>query len=178
MDRRSAVWIHFDREDHTGRSLDLSARLESRFLLRACRGHLFINRLMLMLGHSIALEKRNARHFVSIRELLSQSGYKILEVCEIPAPFPVALGNPFVARARISNAKLGPTAVNSPMLHRRWTLLAKRPACESFSHATLTSRCSVGAIFLSRLDRRFHSERRTSSSDLNPPRKLRLRLRE
>ena len=89
---------------------------------------------MLLLGHSIAVEKRmldvthTHLHLVSIRELLSQSGYKILEVCEISAPFPVALGNPFVARARISNAKLGPTAVNSPMLHRRWTSLAKRPA--------------------------------------------------
>jgi hypothetical protein len=29
--------------------------------LRARRGHFFINRLMLVLGHSIAVEKRNAR---------------------------------------------------------------------------------------------------------------------
>jgi hypothetical protein len=60
MDRRSAVRIHFDREDHTGRSLDLSARLDRcrDVSLRARRGHFFINRLMLVLGHSIAVEKR------------------------------------------------------------------------------------------------------------------------
>jgi hypothetical protein len=33
-----------------------------------------------------------------MRELLKQSGYKILEVRGIPAPFPVALGKNFVAR--------------------------------------------------------------------------------
>ena len=37
--------------------------------------------------------------FRSIRELLKQSGYKILEVRGIPAPFPVAIGNNFMARA-------------------------------------------------------------------------------
>ena len=36
--------------------------------------------------------------FRSIRELLAQSGYKILEVRGIPAPFPLALGNNLLAR--------------------------------------------------------------------------------
>jgi hypothetical protein len=34
-----------------------------------------------------------------MRELLRQSGYKILDVRGIPAPFPVALGNNFIARS-------------------------------------------------------------------------------
>jgi hypothetical protein len=37
--------------------------------------------------------------FCSVRELLKQSGYKILETRGIPAPSPVALGNTFIARA-------------------------------------------------------------------------------
>jgi hypothetical protein len=32
---------------------------------------------------------------------LKQSGYKILEVRGIPAPFPVALGNNFISRALV-----------------------------------------------------------------------------
>jgi glycosyltransferase involved in cell wall biosynthesis len=36
--------------------------------------------------------------FRSIRELLTQSGYKILELRGIPAPFPLALGRTFLAR--------------------------------------------------------------------------------
>jgi 2-polyprenyl-3-methyl-5-hydroxy-6-metoxy-1,4-benzoquinol methylase len=39
--------------------------------------------------------------FRSIRELLGQSGYKILEVRGIPAPFPAALGNNFIARTLV-----------------------------------------------------------------------------
>jgi glycosyltransferase involved in cell wall biosynthesis len=44
--------------------------------------------------------------FRSMRELLRQSGYKILEMRGIPAPFPVALGNNVVSRAlvRLNNA--------------------------------------------------------------------------
>jgi hypothetical protein len=37
--------------------------------------------------------------FRSVRELLKQSGYQILETREIPTPFPGALGNTFIARA-------------------------------------------------------------------------------
>ena len=36
-----------------------------------------------------------------MRELLKESGYKILEVRGIPAPFPVAIGNNIFARAML-----------------------------------------------------------------------------
>jgi hypothetical protein len=63
-------------------------------------------RLMLLLGQfnygkKGILDVTHTRLFTfrSIRELLKQSGYKILEVRGIPAPFPVALGNNFISRA-------------------------------------------------------------------------------
>jgi len=39
--------------------------------------------------------------FRSLRELLLQSGYKILEVRGIPAPFPKSIGNNFLSRTLI-----------------------------------------------------------------------------
>jgi 2-polyprenyl-3-methyl-5-hydroxy-6-metoxy-1,4-benzoquinol methylase len=63
-------------------------------------------RLMLLLGQfnygkKGILDVTHTRLFTfrSIRELLKQSGYKILEVRGIPAPFPIAIGNNFVSRA-------------------------------------------------------------------------------
>jgi glycosyltransferase involved in cell wall biosynthesis len=65
----------------------------------------FATRLMLALGQfnygkKGILDVTHTRLFTfrSIRELLTQSGYKILEVRGIPAPFPLALGNNFVSR--------------------------------------------------------------------------------
>jgi hypothetical protein len=63
-------------------------------------------RLMLLLGQfnygkKGILDVTHTRLFTfrSMRELLKQSGYKILEVRGIPAPFPVALGNNFITRS-------------------------------------------------------------------------------
>jgi 2-polyprenyl-3-methyl-5-hydroxy-6-metoxy-1,4-benzoquinol methylase len=62
-------------------------------------------RLMLLMGQfnygkKGILDVTHTRLFTfqSIGELLTQSGYKILEVRGIPAPFPVALGYTFLAR--------------------------------------------------------------------------------
>jgi glycosyltransferase involved in cell wall biosynthesis len=66
-------------------------------------------RLMLLFGHfnygrKGILDITHTRLFTfrSMRELLRQSGYKILEIQGIPAPFPVALGNNFIARALVA----------------------------------------------------------------------------
>lgn len=63
-------------------------------------------RLMLLLGQfnygkKGILDVTHTRLFTfrSMRELLRQSGYKILEARGIPAPFPVAIGNNFIAGA-------------------------------------------------------------------------------
>jgi glycosyltransferase involved in cell wall biosynthesis len=68
----------------------------------------FTTRLMLLLGQfnygkKGILDVTHTRLFTfrSIRELLKQSGYKVLEVRGIPAPFPVALGNNFIARTLV-----------------------------------------------------------------------------
>jgi glycosyltransferase involved in cell wall biosynthesis len=65
-------------------------------------------RLMLLFGYfnygkKGILDLTHTRLFTfrSIRELLKQSGYKILEVRGIPAPFPVALGKNSLARALV-----------------------------------------------------------------------------
>ena len=65
-------------------------------------------RLMLLLGQfnygkKGILDLTHTRLFTfrSVRELLKQSGYKILEVRGIPAPFPVALGNNFISRGLV-----------------------------------------------------------------------------
>src|ERR1700730_7865579 len=68
----------------------------------------FATRFMLLLGQfnygkKGILDITHTRLFTfrSMRELLKQSGYKILEVRGIPAPFPVALGNNFIAHLLI-----------------------------------------------------------------------------
>jgi glycosyltransferase involved in cell wall biosynthesis len=68
----------------------------------------FATRFMLLLGQfnygkKGILDVTHTRLFTfrSIRELLKQSGYKILEVRGIPAPFPLALGTNFLARALV-----------------------------------------------------------------------------
>jgi glycosyltransferase involved in cell wall biosynthesis len=65
-------------------------------------------RLMLLLGQfnygrKGILDVTHTRLFTfrSMRELLKESGYKILEVRGIPAPFPVAVGNNLFARAML-----------------------------------------------------------------------------
>ena len=65
----------------------------------------FATRLMLLLGQfnygkKGILDVTHTRLFTfrSIRELLNQCGYKIVQISGIPAPFPVALGNNFIAR--------------------------------------------------------------------------------
>ena len=65
----------------------------------------FATRLMLLLGQfnygkKGILDVTHTRLFTfrSIHELLTQSGYKIVELRGIPAPFPLALGRTFLAR--------------------------------------------------------------------------------
>src|SRR5437764_9168007 len=74
----------------------------------------FATRLMLLLGQfnygkKGILDATHTRLFTfrSLRELLRQSGYKILEVRGIPAPYPKALGTNFISRFLVwANEKL------------------------------------------------------------------------
>jgi len=76
----------------------------------------FATRLMLLLGQFnygkkgiLDVTHTHLFTFRSINELLTQSCYKVLEVRGIPAPYPVALGNNFVARLLVH--------LNSALIH-------------------------------------------------------------
>ena len=68
-----------------------------------------VTRLMLLLGNfnygrKGILDRTHTRLFTfnSLRELFDQTGYKVLEIRGIPAPFPKALGNNALGRALVS----------------------------------------------------------------------------
>lgn len=70
---------------------------------------LFAMRLMLLLGHfnygrKGILDRTHSRLFTleSLRELLDQTGYQVLETRGIPAPFPRVLGDNFASRALLA----------------------------------------------------------------------------
>ena len=65
-----------------------------------------VTRLMLLLGHfnygrKGILDRTHTRLFTleSLRELLGQAGYEVLEIKGIPAPFPRAVGDNFASRS-------------------------------------------------------------------------------
>ena len=72
-------------------------------------------RLMLLLGQFnygkrgiLDLTHRRLLTFASLRRLLEQGGFKVLEVYSIPAPFPLALGSGWLGRSMVAiNAILG-----------------------------------------------------------------------
>lgn len=68
----------------------------------------FVTRLMLLLGHfnygrKGILDRTHTRLFTfnSLRELLEQTGYEILDTRGIPAPFPKAVGNNALGRGLV-----------------------------------------------------------------------------
>jgi len=68
-----------------------------------------VMRVMLLLGHfnygrKGILDRTHTRLFTleSLRELLDQTGYEVLEIRGVPAPFPRALGDCFASRALLA----------------------------------------------------------------------------
>jgi glycosyltransferase involved in cell wall biosynthesis len=75
-----------------------------------------VTRLMLLFGHfnygkKGILDSTHTRLFTfrSLKELLGQSGYKILELRGVPAPFPKAVGHNFLSRllVRLNSGLIG-----------------------------------------------------------------------
>jgi len=75
-----------------------------------------VTRLMLLFGHfnygkKGILDSTHTRLFTfrSLKELLGQSGYKILELRGVPAPFPKAIGHNFLSRllVRLNSVLIG-----------------------------------------------------------------------
>jgi hypothetical protein len=68
-------------------------------IITAANVAFFITRLMLLIGRFsysrkgvIGIGRRRLFTFTSLRELLEQAGYEIVETRGIPAPFPLAIG--------------------------------------------------------------------------------------
>ena len=124
----------------------------------------FATRLMLLLGQfnygrQGILDATHTRLFTfrSLRELLRQSGYRILEVRGIPAPYPKALGNNFVSRlllrANKGLIKLSRTLFSYQIFIRAQALptinnlLAETIATSRLLRGEmLTSKCAVPAV--------------------------------
>jgi 2-polyprenyl-3-methyl-5-hydroxy-6-metoxy-1,4-benzoquinol methylase len=117
----------------------------------------FATRLMLLLGQfnygrQGILDATHTRLFTfrSLRELLRQSGYRILEVRGIPAPYPKALGNNFLSRLllRVNEGliKLSRTLFSYQIFVRAQAL----PTVNNLLHETIaTSRRLHGAMLTS-----------------------------
>jgi hypothetical protein len=73
----------------------------------------FVTRIMLALGQFnysrkgiLGLGHRRLFTFRSLRSLLEQAGYEVLEACGVPAPFPLAIGMNRRSRALLALNKL------------------------------------------------------------------------
>jgi len=106
----------------------------------------FLTRLLLLLGQfnygkKGILDATHTRLFTfrSLRELLKQSDYKIIEVRGIPAPFPKALGDNFVAHFLVRlNAVL--IRLNRGLFAYQIFIRAEaRPAVHHLLHETIES---------------------------------------
>ena len=82
-----------------------ATRPETRYIVTAGNVGFFITRLMLLLGQFNygkrgILDLKHTRLFTfnSLRQLFESSGFKILNLQGVPAPFPVALGASSIAR--------------------------------------------------------------------------------
>ncbi len=83
----------------------LAVRKRPEIVLTTANVAFFVTRLMLFLGNfnygrKGILDRTHTRLFTfnSLKELFAQTGYKVLEVRGIPAPFPKALGNNALSR--------------------------------------------------------------------------------
>ena len=85
-----------------------TANRRSEIVLTTANIAFFVTRFMLLCGffnygRKGILDRTHTRLFTfdSLRELMEQTGYKVLEVRGIPAPFPLALGDNFLGRGLV-----------------------------------------------------------------------------
>ena len=94
----------------------LALRPEAELILSTGNIGFFVTRLMLAAGQFnygkrgiLDLTHTRLFTFASLRRALAQSGFEITEVCGVPGPFPLALGDNLLAR--------GLTWINSVLIH-------------------------------------------------------------
>ena len=93
----------------------MSANPHCKLIISTGNVAFIVIRLMLLLGQFnygkrgiLDLTHKRLLTFASLRRLLEQGGFKVVEVHSIPAPFPLALGNGWLGRSMVaSNAILG-----------------------------------------------------------------------
>ena len=114
-------------------------------------------RLMLLLGQfnygkKGILDVTHTRLFTfrSIRELLKQSGYKILEVRGIPAPFPVALGTNFISRALVRCNETLIRLSKGLFSYQIYVRAEALPTVNNLLHETISGSHALKAEILSR----------------------------
>ena len=112
----------------------------------------FATRLMLLLGQFNYGKKGilDVTHtqlftFRSIRELLTQSGYKVLEIQGIPAPFPLALGDNLLARllVRLNSALIGLS--KGFFAYQIFVRAEARPTVNNLLHETISGSAALKA---------------------------------
>ena len=108
----------------------------------------FITRLMLFLGffnygRKGILDRTHTRLFTfgTLRELLEQTGYKILEVKGVPAPFPRATGNNFVGKSLLALNQLLICISKGLFAYQMFVRAETKPTVQHLLHETIdTSR--------------------------------------
>lgn len=105
-----------DPEEFMENLRDATGRRRPEIVLTTANIGFFVMRLMLLTGNfnygrKGILDRTHTRLFTfnSLRELFDQTGYKIIEIKGVPAPYPKALGDNFVSRALL--------AINALLMH-------------------------------------------------------------
>jgi 2-polyprenyl-3-methyl-5-hydroxy-6-metoxy-1,4-benzoquinol methylase len=87
---------------------EASGKKRPEIVLTTANIGFFVTRFMLLLGNfnygrKGILDRTHTRLFTfnSLKELFAQTGYKLIEVKGIPAPFPKAVGNNFLGHAMV-----------------------------------------------------------------------------
>ncbi len=95
---------------------EAAARKRSELIITTANVGFFVTRMMLLFGHfnygrKGILDRTHTRLFTfnSLRELLEQAGYRVLEMRGIPAPYPRAIGFNWISRAFL--------ALNEMLMH-------------------------------------------------------------
>ena len=109
-----------------------------------------VTRLMLLLGQfnygkKGILDATHTRLFTfrSLSDLLKQSGYKILEVRGIPAPYPKAIGNNLIARLLLRANELLIKASRGLFSYQIFVRAEAKPTVHNLLHETLDQSASL-----------------------------------
>ncbi len=116
-----------------------------------------VTRLMLLFGHfnygkKGILDATHTRLFTfrSLRELLAQSGYKILELRGVPAPFPKAIGQNFLSRLFVRLNSLLITLSRGLFSYQIYVRAQAMPTVDNLLVETISGSAELSAEMLRR----------------------------